>query len=243
MSALKKIDPKSNAYTFVFDEKILDDIRSAYHSHILPHLESPEHASLFEDGESRVGEIGANDQSYFYTSYGKEPLIWVANNNWHTYELFKNVFEALDIRDEVKQLVDFENDITLYSGFLVVGNRANIEAWHLDFVEGANAYTLITPLFELDAGHGNLLYKDTRDDTQTYLYKLGEAIIVGDNFSHATEPYAKTEKPRILLSLTFGTDKIVYWDALKQTIVGQSMFLILPCGHQRGSCQCLESTA
>jgi len=43
-----------------------------------------------------------------------------------------------------------------------------------------------------------------------------------------------------MLSLTFGTDKIKHWDALKQTIGEQSIFTMLPCGHQKGTCEYLD---
>ena len=154
--------------------------------------------------------------------------------------MFKKCFEALDIKEYVKSLVDYREDIRLYSGFLVVGNRAEGDFWHMDYSPGANAYTLITPLFEPDPGHGNLLYKDPNDDTKTHIYKLGEGIFVGDHFLHATEPYRQTATTRVLLSMTFGTDKFDHWEALKQTIAGQSDFMVLPCGHQMGMCQCLE---
>ena len=82
-------------------------------------------------------------------------------------------------------------------------------------MDGANAYTLITPLFELDDAHGNLMYKDASSNIKTYQYKMNEAVIFGDGFEHATEPYARTDALRVMLSCTFGTDKIEYLDTLK----------------------------
>jgi hypothetical protein len=146
----------------------------------------------------------------------------------------------LNIDETVKKLVDCDDNIVLYSGFFVVGNHSAKEFWHMDYADGANAYTLITPLFELNYDHGNLLYKNSGEKTQTYTYKSGEAIILGENFLHTTEPYPKNNQTRVLLSLTFGTDKLHYWGQLKQTIEGQSEYFILPCGHQFGTCECLE---
>jgi hypothetical protein len=76
---------------------------------------------------------------FYLTSYGTAPLLWVANNNAHTYKLFKSFMNELDIMDDIKELVDF-----------------------------ANAYTLITPLFELDNSHGNLSYKDESATVKSY---------------------------------------------------------------------------
>ena len=77
-------------------------------------------------------------------------------------------------------------------------------------------------------------------NNKTYQYKMNEAVIFGDGFEHATEPYSRTDSLRVMLSFTFGTDKIEYWDTLKQTIGEQSNYMILPCGHQKGTCKCLN---
>lgn len=114
------------------------------------------------------------------------------------------------------------------------------QTWHKDFCDGANAYTLITPLFELDHAHGNLMYKDILSNIKNYKYKMNEAVVFGDGFEHVTELYAKTDKLRVMLSFTFGTDKIECWDTLKETIGEQSNYMILPCGHQKGTCECIK---
>ena len=240
MADLVRIDPSSNAFSFSFDETILSNIREAYHSHILPMLKNSEYDALFAGGESRHGPLGEGEHQYYFVTYDKEPLFWLSNNNLHTYRLFEEIFKALNIKEAVKHLVDFEEDIILYSGFFVIGDRAYQDAWHVDYVPESNAYTLITPLFQLLPDHGNLLFQDANNDTQTYVYKKGDAVIFGDHFLHSTEPYPQSDTPRVLVSLTFGTDKLEHWSALKQTIGEQSRFMILPCGHQNGSCDCLN---
>ena len=238
MTTVTRIGADLNGFTFGFDEELLETIRGAYRDHVADYLAAPEQSSLFEGGRSKSGEFGTNDQQFYYITYRKAPLFWVSNNNWHTYGLFRDLFDALDIKESVKGLVDYKDDITLYSGFFVVGDRGDTEHWHVDYHPGANAYTLITPLFDLQPGQGNLLYRNSDRVAQTYPYKVGEAIIFGDQFSHTTEPYPRTDGPRVLLSLQFGTDKPVHWNILKKTIASQSLFLVLPCGHQRGTCQC-----
>ena len=69
---------------------------------------------------------------------------------------------------------------------------------------------------------------------------INEAIVFGDGFEHATEPYPESDNLRVMLSLTFGTDKSEYWNTLKQTIDHQSNYMILPCGHEKGTCQCFS---
>lgn len=241
MTTVIRIGTDLNGYIFTFDEELLETIRGAYRDHIANYLAAPEQSSLFEGGRGRSGEFGTNDQQYYYITYREAPLFWVSNNNWYTYGLFRDFFDALNIEDSVKELVDFNEDITLYSGYFVVGDRSDKEYWHVDYRPGANAYTLITPLFDLQTGQGNLLYKNKDRAVRIYPYKMGEAIIFGDQFSHSTEPYTRTDDTRVLHSLQFGTDKLDHWNILKKTIASQSQFLVLPCGHQRGSCQCLAA--
>jgi len=240
MPSLTQVAPGLNAYSFAFDAAILAGLQALYRTRLAPLFDTPEVASLLDGGENRFGEF-ATEPSFFYATYGAEPLLWVSNNDWDSYGEFKTVFEAMAIAPAVEPLVDHRDGITLYSGFFVVGHHADNVNWHLDYAEGANAYTLIAPLFPLDPGHGNLLFRDDESgEVHTYPYRLGEAIILGDRFPHSTEPYARTGETRVLLSMTFGTDKLEYWDTLRQTIGGQSKFLILPCGHRLGECRCLE---
>lgn len=198
------------------------------------------YAYLFEGMEQINIQITDEELKFHVTSYGTAPLIWISNNNQHTYNIFKSFVDGLDIMDDIKTLVDFDDHIQVYCGFFVVGKKMDRETWHKDYFDGANGYTLITPLFELEKTHGNLMYKDPSSNIKTYEYKMNEAIIFGEGFEHATQPYAQTENLRVMLSLTFGTDKIEYWNTLKETIGEQSSYMILPCGHEKGNCQCLE---
>ncbi|NQV98197.1 MAG: tetratricopeptide repeat protein [Rhodospirillales bacterium] len=243
MAALKQIEPNLNAYTFSFDGKILDRMRSMYSAHVAPFLSAPKQATLFEAGYTKSGQFHSAAFDYFYTSYGKNPLLWVSCDGQSSFDPFQEAFENLDITEALKGLVDFDDHIQLYCGFFVVGNQASQETFHVDYRPGANAYTLLTPLFPTQPEHGNLQFKDEQNVKQTYVYKTGEAILVGDHFEHGTEPYAKTPVPRVLFCLQIGTDKIEHWSVLEQTIASQSNFLVLPCGHVRGRCQCLDALA
>lgn len=240
MTSISEVGPGLNAFTFAFDEKVLNELRITYQTHIRPFLLTPELSPLFEGRKQREGRFGAEGYNYAYTSYGEEPLFWVANNNERTYQDFERFYRSLLIEDAVKGIVDYDKSITLYCGFLVVGNHADHEFWHLDYAPGANAYTLITPLFAPDPAHGDLLYQDSAGTIHTYEYRLGEAILLGDNFPHTTEPYQQTGSTRVLVSLTMGTDKVEYWPILEQSVGAQSEFVVLPCGHPRGACDCLE---
>lgn len=239
MRKLSPIAPNLNAFKFTFDGSLLNEIRNLYSSTLLSAaLAAPENVFLHEGIEQLSVLINAGNYKFHLVSYGNSPLLWISSADKHTYDVFKRFVNSLDIEEDIKELVDFNTGLVMYCGFFVVGNWLSKENWHVDYNEGANGYTFITPLFELDASHGNLLYKDQYGITCGYNYKLNEGIIFGDRFWHSTEPYAKSQQMRVLLSFTIGTDKPEYWHILKHTVGVQSSFMYLPCGHQLGTCNC-----
>lgn len=238
MKRLQQIEPGLNAYTVSFDSSLLNTLRTMFDDFLKERLSREGYAYLFAGMEQINIQMKLEDLQFHITSYGVAPLLWISNNNAHTYDIFKSFMNDLDIMDDVKELVDFVNKIEVYCGFFVVGKKMDRETWHKDYVDGANGYTLITPLYELEKSHGNLMYKDESSSVKTYEYKMNEAIVFGDGFEHATQPYPETEQLRVMLSFTFGTDKAEYWGILKETISCQSNFMILPCGHEKGTCQC-----
>lgn len=233
---LKKLSPTLNAYTCQFDESLLLPLRQLYNRLIAPTLEN--HPHLLKGDQVISTGLHAPDYKFFATTYNDAPLLWISSDDHVTYQVFKNLYDALNIEAEIKKLIDYDQHIVVYSGFFVVGDHLDKELWHVDYFDNANAFTLISPLFDLDAQHGRLLYADEQQVRQRYEYKTGEAIIFGDTFLHTTEPYPKN-KPRVLFSLAFGTDKTQYWEILEKTIGAQSRFMYLPCGHQAGKCECV----
>lgn len=237
MEKLTRID-ELNAFRFQFDEALLDEIRKSYEDHLSTYLNAEKNQALFVGGQSHCRNIGPAGDRYLLVSYDTHPLLWLSTNDEKTFQIYRRFFDALAIDEDIKQLVDHDQRIVMYCGFLVVGDRSPTSSWHDDYEVGANGYTLITPLFELDPGHGGLLYRDG-DAVRRYDYRVGEAVLFGDNFTHMTETYEATERKRVLVSLTFGTDKMKYWDVLSGTIGDQSDFMVLPCGHVKGTCACL----
>lgn len=238
MKHLQQISPGLNAYKVSFDPSLLNDLRSMFDEYLKERLNREGYVYLFSGMEQINIQMKLDELQFHITSYGTAPLLWVSNNNAHTYNIFKSFMDGLDIMDDIKELVDYEDKIVVYCGFFVVGKGMDRETWHKDFSDGANAYTLITPLFELEELHGNLMYKDDSSNIKVHEYKVNEAVVFGDGFEHATQPYPQTDNLRVMLSFTFGTDKVKYWDVLKETIEQQSNYMILPCGHEKGTCQC-----
>ena len=238
MKHLKQIEPGLNAYTVNFDHSLLTPLREMFDNALRERLNREGYAYLFAGMEQINIQLKIDDLQFHVTSYGTAPLLWISNNNAHTYQLFRSFMDELNIMDDIKELVDFDDHIEVYCGFFVVGKKMDRQTWHKDYCDGANGYTLITPLFELDKAHGNLMYKDDASTVKKYQYKINEAVVFGDGFEHATEPYQETDNLRVMLSLTFGTDKAEHWNILKETIEHQSNYMILPCGHEKGSCEC-----
>lgn len=243
MKKLNQIGVGTNAYTFSFDERMLAGLREVYESVIASGMKenSELRPLLFKGNGTLSADVDILGYRFSIRSYGITPILSVSNSDTRSYDLFRNIFEALDIKDDVKQLVPYQNDITLYSGFFEISDHLDEEAWREDYYKGAHAYTLITPLFGPSEGHGNLLYKDSDSNVHSYTFKPGEAIMFGDEFEHSSETYGHTDEVRVLLGLSFGTDKLDSWDILKQTMVTQTDFYMLPCGHQVGTCNCLQT--
>ena len=87
-------------------------------------------------------------------------------------------------------LVDWHERIVMYQGFFIVSDSIASASWHVDYFEGSHAYTLLTPLYELDADHGHLWYSGSDGRVGRYDYQLGVGVLVGEGFLHSTEPFA-----------------------------------------------------
>ncbi len=227
-----------NAYVVRFEPELLDELRQSYLDQIKPFLELEDHQKFLVGGEHFSQKMDGNDD-YYLTTYGRYPLLWLSTNTPTCYALYRQFLDTLAIEDHIRKLIDHDKRLVMYCGFMVVGNQAPGENWHVDYYAGAPAFTLMTPLFELQESHRYLRYQSL-DGTQTYRYELGEAIIFGEGFTHSTAPYATTQELRVLISITFGTDKLKYWDVIEKTVGAQSKQIMLPCGHWRGQCRCLN---
>ena len=214
-----------NAYTCSFDVGLLDELRAAYEAAVRGVLGLPSNSHLLDGGKYVEAKWTQGRHRFHACTYDEAPLLWVSSDDLPTYEMFNRFFDSLRIDGDIKKLVDVDRNVIVYCGFFVVSEQLAEAKWHVDYFEGANAYTLITPLFDLDGEHGNLLYRDPSGIKQ-YRYHSGEAIILGDGFEHTTEPYPRGSSQRVLVSLTFGTDKLEHWSVLKKTAGRQSDFLV-----------------
>lgn len=242
---LQRLAPRAEAYLLRFDDRLLDEVRASFARELADFLADPAQASLFAGGRQIRRPVGRHSPEYYIYSYNDYPLLWFSCNTAYTHGIYRRFFDALQLQDALREVLDIRRQAVMYCGFLVIGDRAPQPYWHQDYRPGAHALTLIAPLFELAPGHGHLWYRldDERaaatDETiHTYTYRPGEAILLGAGFQHTTAPYAPQSVKRVLVSLTFGTDDFAHWPILQKAIKAQSRYYLLPCGHVAGSCQC-----
>jgi len=175
-----------------------------------------------------IGRI--DPEKYFVKSPGWDSDIrWISARSVDAFNEFQSLFDALGIAAVVEPYLDLEKEVRLYSGFLVERSICEKPNFHLDWVKTNNeAFTLITPVTDNSAGFG-MLYDKLDGTIGEYEYKVGEALIMGDLFHHSTKP-GRSVEPVVLLSFTFGSDKMVYWEKIARTAARQGSLVRRPDG-------------
>lgn len=221
-------------HTCTFSPSLLQPLRQVFERQIAPVLSS----EMLAGGRQWRQSLPGSDFDVF--SYNTEPLLWVSGHHEKALGWFQAFFDSLPLARVLPGMT------RLYCGFFVVGNQALNPGWHDDYLEAANAWTLLTPLYPLTPEQGHLLYYPQADafearlPPERYVYTPGEALLIGHGLWHRTEPYAPQQALRVLVSLTFGGEDMTYWPALKPVLQGQSFYYRRPCGHASNvPCLCL----
>jgi len=155
---------------------------------------------------------------------------WISASVPETFERFEVAFNKLGIAAHVTPLLDLDREVRLYAGFLVTRRSCSRPNFHVDWEQTNNeAFTLITPVSDNATGFG-LLYRKLNGDIGEYDYRPGEAILFGDHFSHSTKP-GQSDEPVVLLSFTFGTDRMLHWTKIFRTAGYQSRLVRRPDGE------------
>jgi hypothetical protein len=167
--------------------------------------------------------------------YSKGPT-WRSDIRWysprfeHSFHRFRSIFDDLDVARHVEPFVDLAEEVRVFNCFLLVRSKCEEANFHLDWRDANNeAFTLITPLTDNFSGFG-MLYKRLDGSIGEYEYKLGEAIIFGDDFVHSTKP-GVADEPVVLLCFNFGTDKMEHWPNIARTAARQSLLVRRPDGQ------------
>ena len=177
-----------------------------------------------------IEEIYKDDLHTASPSWNSD-IKWISNNSFRSYGVFNECFNKLQLARIFQQFVEHEKKIILYSGFFVSRSTCSEFTFHHDWIKTSqnNAFTLITPLIHPKDGI-NLIYKDIDGKNQKYKYQVGKAIVFGGDFIHSTDIGTSTS-PSVLLSMTFGTDKMNLWEPISKTALQQGNLVRLPNGN------------
>jgi hypothetical protein len=156
-------------------------------------------------------------------------IAWISPNTLAMFRFYRQVFDDLRVAQAVRPLLDLQIAPRLYSGFLVRRSHCSAPSFHEDWIDTLQqAFTLITPV-QLGDPSAGLLYKKADGSEGRYSYRIGKGVIFGDQFVHSTEP-GTCDPPVVLLSFTFGTDKMDYWDRIARTGAYQGNLVRRPDG-------------
>ena len=159
---------------------------------------------------------------------------WESTNSFESFKIFNDLFKKLITSDGmqlVREHIAYQEKIVMYSGFLVIRSECTAPNFHTDWVDesGTNAFTLITPLIH-DSDGLNLSFKDNAGLVRKYEYEFGKCLAFSSKFLHSTEEGASSS-PSVLLSMTFGTDRMEYWDSISKSAAEQGKLHRLPNGQ------------
>lgn len=201
-----------------------------------PELGAPNVMTVAVDAEivaefATVGSPASADEEFaeFRPPWSSD-ISWISATSPAAFARFENAFRNLGVAAHVAPYLDLDKEVRLYAGFLVVRSECQAPNFHVDWERTDNeAFTLITPVSANTADFG-LLYRKLGGDIAEYDYKRGEAIILGDHFVHSTKP-GRSDEAVVLLSFTFGTDKMQHWDKILRTAGHQSRLVRRPDGQ------------
>lgn len=183
-----------------------------------------------------VKELGklANPQTAGRSLFSRSPLWhsdvrWLSPRSEKDFARFRSVFERLGVARHIAPFVDVVHEIRLYNSMLIVRSSCSEPDFHTDWRDNDNeGFTMMAPLTANCSGFG-LLYKKVDGSIGEYDYKLGEALIFGDDFVHSTKP-GRSDEPVVFLCFNFGTDKMQYWPRIERTAARQALLTCRPDG-------------
>jgi hypothetical protein len=156
-------------------------------------------------------------------------MCWISPNTLDDFRFFHECFDRLGFYKEVVDVLDIIQTVRMYSGFLVSRSHCSQPNFHVDWEDtDLQAFTMLGPLTEVPPGFG-LLYQRLDGSIAQYDYRLGKALLFGDGFLHSTQP-GSSSSPVVLLSFTFGTDKMEYWERIATTAASQGNLVRRPDG-------------
>ena len=188
---------------------------------------------LLQKAEPRDGltiDIGNGLQCHVKHPGWESDIAWVSQRDRAGYDYFESIFRQLRIAEAVADRIEYDRRIVMYSGFFVTRRTCNEPNFHCDWRGGNNdAFTFLTPL-SANCGELGLTYRTLRNELAHYDYCLGKGLIFGDHFAHSTAE-GEADGNTVLLSFTFGTDRMDNWPNIARTAAKQGIFHCQPDGQ------------
>jgi hypothetical protein len=157
-------------------------------------------------------------------------VLWVSQADRAGYDYFEDIFRRLRIAESVAEKIAYDREIVLYSGFFVTRSFCDRPDFHYDWTHANNdAFTFLGPVSD-NCGELGLLYKNLRGQESCYDYTPGKGLVFGDFFFHSTAP-GRARGVTVLLSFTFGTDRMDNWLEISRTAAAQGVFYRRPDGQ------------
>lgn len=189
-------------------------------------------ASYLQRSGTRDGlvDIGGGIRLFATHPGWKSDIVWISQADRAGYDYFENIFRRLHIADNVARYIAHDRAIVMYSGFFVTRRTCTEPNFHFDWVDcGNDAFTYLGPV-SANCSELGLVYRDLRGGIGQYTYRPDKGLVFGDYFLHSTAP-GRASGTTVLLSFTFGTDRMENWEKIARTAASQGMFHRRPDGQ------------
>jgi len=205
-----------NVYTCSLDRACLADVRRTFEK-------------LSEDKVSKALFWGDLTMHVERPPWGKSDIRWISAKDGHTFDFFKRLWKHLGAANHFA----FLGEMVMFAGYFVARRLVRKSHFHTDFTgTGDSAFTLMTPLYDMsELSECHLLGQTEGGATKQYRYELGQAIVFGDNFVHATQT-GDAPQDLAFLCFTFGRKRMTdhQWENCQEYISTQCPIYQSPSG-------------
>ena len=123
----------------------------------------------YGSASSRVGGF------FFSRPLWASDITWVSADDDRAHTFFQGIFDELNVSRRMAQYIEHDENITLYTAFIVYRTKCTAPNYHVDYEPGVgtNAFTMMIPLSDLallqERDDFQLLYGTSGDDEEELL--------------------------------------------------------------------------
>lgn len=222
LPAVQQVDhPSGTVHICPADAGVVQSARAAFES------------LVFETGSKGRTLLCKKRKLRFHVEHPpwKSDIRWISSADARTLATF---WQPLFDRMRLRELFCSLGEMVLFSGYFVSRQCTRASRFHADFGDtGGKAFTLMTPLYDMSAlSECHLLAERSEGGPlQQFRYELGQAVIFGDRFVHATQT-GDAPSPLCFLCFTFGDRRMTatQWEAAEYYIANQCVVYYDPSG-------------